>query len=279
MTINNVFASRVDSYISDIGDESVLNRLVACKRANFTTRIDATQHIYGSKEAYINTTNKLKTAVSFKNAFLAEKRVFNSFLNRCGILNIADDDQAFRASLTDKFFAYWMACEIGYNTVKYKGFASKKAYDIDDAYLIANEDLLMDYMGQFGYFYDPLAIKDVKMEMCTVIMEKAKRMHELRICEVEMTAVLWLLLLRAAMSIHSMPSYFKQEASKLFADLTKFYASKYENSAERIGNLMLFIDMIEDIKKVKSEVATIIELNLIPLNVILAAQRRNQLTQ
>jgi hypothetical protein len=47
------------------------------------------------------------------------------------------------------------------------------------------------------------------------------------------------------MSIHPTPSYFKQEASKLFIDLTRHYTTKFDSPSERIGNLMLFMDMIE----------------------------------
>lgn len=41
------------------------------------------------------------------------------------------------------------------------------------------------------------------MEMCQVIMEKAKRMHALRITEEEMVAVLWLLMLRTGECINA----------------------------------------------------------------------------
>lgn len=48
-----------------------------------------------------------------------------------------------------------------------------------------------------------------------------------------------------AMSIYPMSDQFRQEANKLFSDLTRHYASKFEDPSMRIGNLMLFLEMIE----------------------------------
>ncbi|KAI6228356.1 putative Nuclear hormone receptor,putative [Aphelenchoides besseyi] len=249
--------------IDEFNDET-LGFLLRCRRATFVVRHDQTVRLYNGPEHYCNMSNKRKTAKSCTLALKAERRVLEEFVRMTGIAD--ENDLNFANELVDNFLQLWVSCESVISTARNRGFDTNRAHYVDDSYLEFTEAHIADYYRQYGIFKDCVMLARLCWNLFNEIVEVGRALYALRLKDEEFTVIQFIFLLQMAIRLHPQPQRYRSRLNSLFRALQKHYQENYDDMAIKMGNLILSMQHLEELKRVQDEAFTIQALNEIKLN-------------
>ncbi|KAI6197667.1 5L0M-A Chain A, Hlrh-1 Dna Binding Domain - 12bp Oct4 Promoter Complex [Aphelenchoides besseyi] len=262
MTVDSVLAKASTSVKYDEFGDDALVFLLKCRRSTFIIRGQATVDVYGGPEMYCNMTDKQKTAKSCALAVRAEEHVLYEFLRMVGICD--DNEHDFANALVDNFLQLWISCQSVYNTARYRGFQKKRMYCFDESYLDCNEDSVDDYFRQYTELMNCNLLGRLCFKLFLKIAEVGQCMATYRISDTEFTAIQFIFLLQTAIRLHPKPQRYKERLNSLFLALRKYYEDNYEDVAQRLGNLILGMQHLQDLLAIEEEVVILRRLNAVP---------------
>lgn len=203
-----------------------------------------------------------RNADSLIKATVIERNVMKEFFRNIGII----DSELLGTNIENEYCSIllhsWLVIESIFFTRLHSGHTKKQLYYPDESFLKVNEDNLLNYYKSNQSLMDPQLVARSSHSILQKVLDSAALLEKLEIDENEMAGLFVLLLLRnVAKRINLID---KRKAvdmqNRIFKELGFYYKNSYTDIAERLGQLILCLEDIEETDKSLDELALIVQL-------------------
>ncbi|KAI6196115.1 hypothetical protein M3Y94_01070600 [Aphelenchoides besseyi] len=187
------------------------------------------------------------------NATKAEFVVLNDYLKASGFGSLGLDDRQIY-DLARSIFYSWLCFTTVTTTARNGGFKNNEIYYVDESHMHVDYDHVFAHYRSCSTIIDADQCSRIALDFYSSVLNSAQKLHSARLDEDEVASMFQLIAYKGDESI-------RNEMNVLFQCLREHYDSAFDDTAVRMGNLILLTDEIESLTRQFNEFVVILQLN------------------
>ncbi|KAH7716993.1 hypothetical protein AAVH_15578 [Aphelenchoides avenae] len=232
--------------------DSPLQRLILCRKATFVNRMRELAKVFGGQQNIPPMANSLVETRTMSLAVVAERDVLRQYFRDSGLLEV-NLPQICLDKLVANVFNTWVIYENFLFTVRNCGHLTDTVYFLNESYLPVNEESTAEfYRGNPSITNVAVAARH-GMDYSAEFLRVACKFHKARLDEAEQAVFAQLFSLYTAVEVTRSPKTFAQALSTLFRLLQGHYTKNYDDVALKIGQMILLLQELTQIKRLLDE--------------------------
>ncbi|KAH7697403.1 hypothetical protein AAVH_35513 [Aphelenchoides avenae] len=232
--------------------DSPLQRLILCRKATFVNRVRELAKVFGGQKSIPLMANSLVETRTMSLAVVAERDVLRQYLRDSGLLEGSIPGICLD-KLVANVFNTWVIYENILFTVRNCGHLTDTVYFLNESYLPVNEESTAEfYRGNPSILNVAVAARH-GMDYSAEFLQVASKFHKARFDEAEQATFAQLFTLYTAIEVTRSPKTFASALSTLFRLLQEHYTQNYDDVALKIGQMILLLQELTQIKRLLDE--------------------------
>ncbi|KAI6170091.1 Nuclear receptor domain-containing protein [Aphelenchoides besseyi] len=291
MCIGAVFTRPPQNDFNAFEETALLRKLLECRNAVFVDRFNATIKVNNGRQEAVHLGRKQPTATHTIRAVQAEFIVMTSCLRQCGLRQMGVDGLEL-SKLGACLFYQWVCFNCIAGTLRNGGHNLNEAFFVDESHIPVNFDSVKSYVETFKDLVDPKYVVCAELteeqieerwneaallsfRFCRAIVNAAIKLHKARLDDTEFAVMSQMMTLKMATRIFPDNENLRRYMNILFETMRHHYESNFDDTAVRLGNLILLSNEIETVTFAFEE--SIVALNGVGYEPVLTQILRSQL--
>ncbi|KAI6184809.1 hypothetical protein M3Y97_00636000 [Aphelenchoides bicaudatus] len=260
LCISAVVVRPVPDEISCFNVSTVIQRLVLCNKSKFVNRFYFTIKSYQGRADSARIGIKNPTAIEVFRIIETEFSVMFRYLEQCGFIHCGVDGDALK-QLATSVFDEWLCYQCIVATSNNSGHITDEFYFSDESRLSVDYKQLLEFVQPLNGLVDAAVLARAGEDYLKQALEAAEMFNQARLDNCEYVAMGQLLLLRTATQLFPDNASLRHYTNTIFEALRRHYDLNFEETAVRLGSLILLIDQVRSLNHAMSEFLIMWKLN------------------
>ncbi|KAI6193472.1 hypothetical protein M3Y96_01021400 [Aphelenchoides besseyi] len=241
--------------------KSRLKQLVGHQQETFLRRFKAAVEIHEGHCERVLMGQENPSFLDTINATKAEFVVLNDYLKASEFSSLGLDDRQIY-DLARSIFYSWICFTTVTTTARNGGFKNNEIYYVDESHMRVDYHYVLAHYRSCSTIIDADQCSRIALDFYSSVLNSAQKLHSARLDEDEVASMFQLIAYKGVQRLFvEKDESIRNEMNVLFQCLREHYDSAFDDTAVRMGNLILLTDEIESLTRQFNEFVVILTLN------------------